>query len=83
MTPWVNGYPGADVAVAPPLEEFEPFDVARYRELSQVPRAHTKYLRQVKREGKRPLMFVHIPHVLVANPIETEGLKVVSWEKPP
>jgi hypothetical protein len=26
-------------------------------------------------------MFVHIPHVLVAGPIETDGLRIISWEQ--
>lgn len=83
VTPWVNGYPAANVARAPPLDEFEPFDPARYAELIELPQAHLEYLREMKREGKRPLMFVHIPHVLVAGPIETYGLRTISWEEPP
>jgi hypothetical protein len=82
VAPWINGYPGEDVALAPPLKEFEPFDPVRYRELPRVPRAHIEYLGRAKRDGKRPLMFVHIPHILVAGPIETKGLRVVSWEQP-
>lgn len=81
LTPWVNGYPEQDVAPAPPLDEFEAFDSARYQELSAVPRAHVEYLRRAKQDGRRPLMFVHVPHVLVAGPIETAGLRVITWDK--
>jgi hypothetical protein len=31
-------------------------------------------------EQKRPLMFVHIPHACVAGPIETAGVRTISWE---
>lgn len=48
------------------VDEFAPFDHSRYRELSEVPHAHIDYLRRTTRAGKRPLAFVHIPHVLVA-----------------
>ena len=81
-TPWINGYPGEDVPSIPPLDEFEPFDHRRYRELSEVPHAHIDYLHRTTRAGKRPLMFVHIPHVLVAGPIDTSGLRIVRWEDP-
>ncbi len=83
VTPWVNGYPAANVALAPPLDEFEPFDPARYVDLIELPRAHREYLREMKEEARRPLMFVHIPHVLVAGPIETDGVRTISWEEQP
>jgi hypothetical protein len=82
-TAWINGYPGEDTLFAPPINEFEPFDAARYRELTEIPSAHTAYLEQRKAEGKPALMFVHIPHVLVAGPIDTRGLREISWEDDP
>jgi len=82
-TRWINGYPGEDVPLAPPIDEFEPFDVARYRELSEVPSAHLAYLEQSKAAGKPALMFVHVPHVLVAGSIETRGLRQISWDDEP
>jgi hypothetical protein len=81
-TPWVNGYPHEDVALTPPLDEFEPFELDRYRELPDVPDAHRSYLRKRKEEGKGALQFVHIPHVLVLGPIDTRGLRQVAWETP-
>ena len=82
-TPWINGYPGEDVAARPPLDEFEPFDVGRYEVLGDVPAPHRAYLRRMKNERKRPLDLVHIPHVLVAGTIDTRGLRVIPWEQPP
>lgn len=82
-TPWINGYPGEDVPATPPLDEFEEFELERYQELADVPAAHRSYLRRMKDEGRRPLTFVHIPHVLVAGAIDITGLRVVSWEQPP
>jgi hypothetical protein len=80
-TLWINGAPGEDVPDAPPLEEFEPFDSGCYRELADVTDAHQTYLRRMKDQGKRPLLFVHIPHVLVAGPIDTRGLRIVRWDE--
>jgi len=79
-TPWINGYPGEDVPLAPPLDEFEPFDAARYRELTEVPGVHVSYLEQTKAQTKKSLMFVHIPHVLVAGRIDTNGLRRIRWD---
>jgi hypothetical protein len=28
-------------------------------------------------------MFVHVPHVLVAGPIDVSGVRVVGWDQPP
>lgn len=53
-TPWINGYPGEDVPLAPPLDEFEPFDADRYRQLTEVPAAHISYLEESKAQQKNP-----------------------------
>ena len=82
-TTWINGAPGDDVPLTPPLEEFEPFDPKRYQPLSEPTARHIEYLRRMNTDGKRPLMFVHIPHILVAGPIDVSGLRVVSWDEPP
>jgi hypothetical protein len=82
-TPWVNGYPGDDVPTAPPSEEFERFDPERYQPLGDVPELHRAYLAQMRGRGQRPLTFVHIPHVLVAGPIDVRGCRIVRWEDPP
>jgi hypothetical protein len=82
-TLWVNGAPGENVPLAPPPEEFEPFDPDRYRPLDRAPDAHLAYLRQMAARGARPLMFVHVPHVLVAGPIDVSGVRVVGWDEPP
>ena len=81
-TPWINGFPNEDVPLAPPLEEFEPFDASRYRELPDVTDAHAAYLRRMKETGRQPLLFVHIPHVLVAGPIDAHRLEVIQWDNP-
>ena len=79
-TMWINGAPGEDVPMTPPPEEFEPFDPDRYEELAAPTPAHLAYLRRVKDAGGRPLMFVHIPHILVAGPVDVSGLDPIRWE---
>jgi hypothetical protein len=83
LTPWVNGYPDEEVELAPPVEEFEPFDGERYEELAAVPERHRVYLRRMTAERKPALTFVHIPHVLVAGPIHTGELRVIRADEPP
>jgi hypothetical protein len=82
-TLWINGAPGEDVPAVAPADEFEPFDPARYRELPDVPETHVAYLRRMKERGQRPLMFVHVPHVFVAGPIDVSGLRPLPWDQPP
>jgi len=82
-TPWVNGYPHEDVPTAPPSHEFHVFDPARYTPLSDVTDLHRQYLARMRQERRRPLTFVHIPHVLVAGPIDIRDCRIVRWDEPP
>ncbi len=81
-TLWINGAPGENVPPTPPPEEFERFDASRYSELSAVPADHVSYLRRMKERGQPPLLFVHIPHVLVAGAIDVRGLREIPWDRP-
>ena len=80
-TLWINGAPDEDVPLVPPNDEFEPFNPQAYRELSEPTPAHLAYLKRMKHAGKRPLMFVHIPHILVAGPIDVSGLTPICWQQ--
>lgn len=82
-TLWINGAPGEDVPLEPPADEFEPFDPQRYRELTAVPAAYREHLRACLARGKRPLMFVTIPHVLVVPSIDFSAAEVVDPAEPP
>jgi hypothetical protein len=74
-------YEATDLA-APP-EHFKRFDAARYREVQKPSPEWLSYFREMKERNQRPLMFFHIPHVLVAHPIDTRGLRVLTWDQPP
>lgn len=82
-TLWINGSPNDDVPLKPPAEEFEPFDPSRYQELTAPTDRHLAYLKTMRERGRRPLMFVHIPHVLIAGPIDVSGLEPVPLHTPP
>ena len=73
-TPWINSSPGEDVPTEPPADEFEPADPQTYRETTDVPGAHLEYLTECQAAGKRPLAFVHVPHVLALGPIDISDL---------
>jgi hypothetical protein len=81
-TPWINGYPNEDVPAEPPPDEFEEFDPVRYAPLADVPDLHRRYLARMRDERRKPLMFVHIPHVLVAGAIDIRDCRIVRWEDP-
>lgn len=83
-TIWRNAVPGDDaVPDRPPEDEFEPFDPDRYSELTAIPPAYRPRIRESLAAGRRPLTFVHIPHVLVAGSIDLADASVVDPSTPP
>jgi hypothetical protein len=66
-----------------PFEDVTPFDPIAYRELAQPPPTHLEYLRRYKDEGRRARPFAHLPHVLVAAPIDVAGLSLVRADRAP
>jgi hypothetical protein len=74
-TRWIDSSPGEDVPTEPPAHEFEPTDPQTYRETIDVPVTHLEYLTECQAVGKRPLGFVHVPHVLVLGPIDISDLR--------
>ena len=76
---WINSSPGdSSVPLTPPEHEFTAFDAARYEEVQAVPNLHTEYLERQLKSGERALGFVFIPHVLVAAPIDLQGLEMID-----
>ncbi len=71
---WINSSPGEEVPAEPPADEFEPTDPQSYRETTEVPPAHLDYLVECRAAGKRPLGFVHVPHVLALGAIDISDL---------
>jgi hypothetical protein len=65
--------PGADVAL---------FDEGRYAELVELPPAHCAYLRGLPDDAV-PRPFAYVPHVLVAGPVDVEGVAVVRADVEP
>jgi hypothetical protein len=61
-----------------PFADVTPFDPVDYRELDDPPPAYDEYLRSYKKRGRRPRPFGHVPHVLVAAPIDVAGLRLVK-----
>lgn len=75
---WRNSRPGRDAAAAPPAADFTPFDVATYRELTEVPPLHLEYLVEQRDAGEPALGLVFVKHVLVAGPVDVRGLEPTS-----
>lgn len=76
---WINSSPGdTTVPETPPEHEFSVFDPVHYQETEEVPALHREYLQQQLAAGKRALGFVFVPHVLVAAPIDLQGLDIVD-----
>ena len=71
---WLNSRPGENVPATPPEDEFTPFAVDSYEELTEVPGLHLEYLAERRDAGGAALGFVFIRHVLVAGPVDISGL---------
>lgn len=81
-TLWINGAPDEDAPNTPPADDFEAFDPSRYSPLREVTTSHLGYLARTMARGQPSLMFVHVPHVLVAGPIDIKGCPVIGWDEP-
>ena len=62
--------------------DFESFDPARYQELHELPPETQAYYAECSRAGRPPLLFHLVPHVLVAGPIDVDGVELVDWSVP-
>jgi len=69
--------------LALPVSEITRFDPIAYEELVQPPASYHEYLRRMQERGRRPRPFAHIPHVLVAAPIDVAGLPQVRADLAP
>jgi hypothetical protein len=58
--------------------DLTPFDPELLPHLTDLPEATLQYYREMKAENKRPLLFVHAPHVLHRGQIETSHLTVLE-----
>jgi hypothetical protein len=59
------------------------FDPARYRELARPPARYLEYLVDERRSGHAPRPFAHLPHVLVAGPVDVAGVPLVRADVAP
>jgi hypothetical protein len=73
-THWLNSRPGQDVPATPPEDEFTPYSLDTYEELTEVPQRHLDYLTEQRDAGQLALGFVFIRHVIVAGPVDISGL---------
>ncbi len=56
-------------------------DAGSYRQLARVPEATIDYYRREVDRGRRPLLFAHIPHVLVRAALDTTPWPIVLWDR--
>ncbi len=59
--------------------EYERFDASHMNSYRIIPDATIEYYKSMKSEGKRPLLFHLVPHILYKGSISTDGLEVISW----
>jgi len=57
------------------FKSYSPDDVSQYADL---PEETKKYYKKMQEAGKRPLMFVRVPHILYQGSIDTSALEVVE-----
>ena len=74
----------SDGTVSLPVTEVTPFDPDRYEEPAEPPGGYVEYLRRCRDERRLARPFAHVPHVLVAAPVDVSGLRLVrAADNPP
>lgn len=60
--------------------EFEPYDPARHADYAVVPPETLEYWRQELQKGaeERPLLWMHIPHILYRGSLDTTGIPIIE-----
>ena len=58
------------------------FDPTRYEELTAVPPRTCAYYRAELAAGRPPLLYRHVPHVLVDGPIDVADVDIIEWHQP-
>lgn len=58
--------------------DFTPYDPEEIGQYAGLPEETKSYYEKMQEAGKRPLMFVRVPHILYQGSIDTSDLKVVE-----
>lgn len=60
-------------------QEYAPFNLADFEQYASIPQETLEYWAKEKEQGNtRPLLWMHIPHIMYWGSIETLGLEIVS-----
>lgn len=62
----------------PGPDEFTPYDPNYHTEYATIPEITKDYFRQMYVEGKKPLRFKNVPHILYKGPIDVTGTEILS-----
>lgn len=62
------------------LEEadFTPFHPEGVRTLGEVPAATTAYYQEMFAQGKRPLVYLYVPHILYHGTLDCSGIRIIE-----
>lgn len=61
-----------------PPDDFVPFSIKRLEQVSKLPTATADYYQKMKTQGKRPLLFHLVPHVLHRGAIRISDLSTIE-----
>jgi hypothetical protein len=64
-------------------EDVAPFDPDAYTELTTLPAETAAHYAAALAAGRRPFLFQHLPHVLIAAPLDVRDVAVIPWSQPP
>jgi hypothetical protein len=59
-------------------EDFAPFDPQALAGLGEIPAATRAYYREAQRQGRRPLVYLYVPHILYKGTLDIRGLNIVE-----
>jgi hypothetical protein len=59
---------------------YEKLKTSDYEELKEVPIATIKHFMKSKEKNEQPLIFEGIPHILVADEVDTENAEIIEYK---
>ncbi len=70
-----------DVGLIPSSKDFSNFDPEKMETYRQVPKETIEYYKEQFSNGKRPLMFHLVPHILYKGTIDTTDLEIIDIQQ--
>ena len=60
-------------------DKYQPMTISEYRECTTIPEGTIEHFLKSSKGDKKPLVFEHIPHILVAGAVDISGAETIKY----